>query len=119
MAHAPPTLHRCFARAMRRQMTDAEWALWEALRDRRLGGFKFRRQVPLCGYILDFVCFEARLTVEVDGAQHANSKGDQKRDAVLAKDGFSTLRFWNDEVMRNGDFVCVSILAELRGRVGR
>lgn len=104
---------------MRRQMTDAEWALWEALRDRRLGGFKFRRQVPLCGYILDFVCFEARLIVEVDGAQHAENEKDQRRDAVLAGEGFATLRFWNDDVMRNADFVCLSVLAELRAKVGR
>ncbi len=104
---------------MRRQMTDAEWALWEALRDRRLEGFKFRRQMPLHGFILDFVCLEARLIVEVDGAQHAESQGDQKRDAALAKQGFMTMRFWNDEVLQNADGVCLAILQELRSLTSR
>jgi very-short-patch-repair endonuclease len=119
MADAPPHLHRSFARAMRHQMTVAEWDLWEALRDRRLGGFKFRRQVPLKGYILDFVCFEARLIVEVDGAQHADSAYDAQRDAVMAGEGFLTLRFWNDEVMQNGDGVFRAILEALGARAGR
>ncbi len=104
---------------MRRQMTDAEWELWECLRDRRLEGFKFRRQVPLKGYILDFVCFEARLIVEVDGAQHAESSRDARRDSMMAGEGFLTLRFWNDEVLRNGDGVCRVILEALWTRVGR
>lgn len=104
---------------MRRQMTDAEWVLWEALRDRRLVGFKFRRQMPLHGFILDFVCLEARLIVEVDGAQHADSKHDVQRDASMATNGFTTMRFWNDEVLQNADGVCLAILQELRGRTSR
>jgi very-short-patch-repair endonuclease len=119
MAHVPPPAHRQYARAMRRQMTDAEWMLWEALRDRRLEGFKFRRQVPVMGYILDFVCFEARLVVEVDGAQHAESTRDVRRDAILGAEGFLTLRFWNDNVLENADGVCVAILEQLRARTGR
>jgi very-short-patch-repair endonuclease len=104
---------------MRRQMTDAEWVLWEALRDRRLEGFKFRRQMPLHGFILDFVCLETGLIVEVDGAQHAESQGDQKRDAALAEQGFTTMRFWNEEVLQNADGVCLAILQELRSRTSR
>ncbi len=88
--------------------------LWQALRNRQLEGLKFKRQVPLDGYILDFICFEMRLIVEVDGGQHSQSQRDAERDRHFAMKGFKTLRFWNDEVERNIDSVCLAILVEVR-----
>lgn len=109
-----PDRHRRFAKAMRTDATKAENMLWQALRNKQLAGFKFKRQVPLDGYILDFVCFDARLIVEVDGWQHAESKSDETRDAFFRFQGFRTPRFWNEEVEKNINGVCLAILAELR-----
>lgn len=92
----------------------AETVLWQAIRNRQLDGFKFKRQVPLDGYILDFVCFDARLIVEVDGFQHAENKRDLARDAFFRGQGFRILRFWNEEVVKNLDAVCLAILAKLK-----
>jgi very-short-patch-repair endonuclease len=110
----PPGKHRSFARAMRCDATKAETMLWQQLRDRQMAGAKFRRQVPVDGYILDFVCFEARLIIEVDGDQHAESRADALRDGHFRAAGFNVLRFWNDEVERELDFVCRKILAALQ-----
>ena len=96
---------------MRSDATRAENLLWQALRRSQLEGLKFRRQVPLDGYILDFVCFEVRLIVEVDGGQHSESVRDIGRDRHLTAQGFRTLRFWNDEVEGDCDAVCRAILA--------
>ena len=94
MPRQPVSTHlRGHARAMRREPTDAEIALWRILRDRRLSMLKFRRQVPIDRYIVDFVCFERRLIVEADGAQHAENPRDMTRDAFLAGQGFHILRF--------------------------
>jgi very-short-patch-repair endonuclease len=84
---------------MRREPTDAEAAMWRLLRDRRLSAFKFRRQVPFRTYILDFVCFEKRLVIEIDGSQHADSQSDATREAALAAEGTtmccsSPWRYW-------------------------
>jgi very-short-patch-repair endonuclease len=89
------------ARGMRREPTEAEKRLWRLLRDRRLGKFKFRRQETLGRYIVDFVCLERKLIVELDGSQHAESAYDAQRDAWLTAHGFTVLRFWNNEVMTN------------------
>lgn len=113
-----PPAHRAFARSMRTDSTKAENVLWQALRGKQLGGLKFKRQVPLDGYILDFVCFEARLIVEVDGGQHAESESDAVRDRHFEAAGFRVLRCWNDEVLENIDGVCLAILYEARGRQG-
>jgi len=88
--HHRPTAKRIrnFAKRMRRESTDAEAAVWRLLRDRRLALFKFRRQVPFQNFILDFVCFEKRIIIEIDGSQHALSKPDIARDAVLMAEGF-------------------------------
>ena len=112
----PPKAHRKHAKSMRADATKAENLIWQALRRSQLEGFKFRRQVPLDGYILDFVCFEARLIVEVDGGQHAENMRDQARDAHFARQDFETLRFWNDEVERNLDGVCAHILHRLKAQ---
>ncbi|WP_310189383.1 DUF559 domain-containing protein [Mesorhizobium sp. BE184] len=112
MHRLTPPQHRKFARAMRADATKAETMLWQVLRNRQLAGLKFKRQVPLDGYILDFACFDARLIVEVDGSQHAESAGDTERDRHFESQGFRTLRFWNDEVTGNLDAVCVKIMRE-------
>jgi very-short-patch-repair endonuclease len=102
-----------FARSMRRDGTDAEKRTWRLLRGRRFAGFKFRRQVPLGPYILDFVSFEAMLVIEIDGGQHAESAADARRDAWLAREGFCVLRFWNNEVLTQEDSVVVRIAERL------
>ena len=112
----PPT-HRTFARKMRADATKAENVLWQALRKKQLEGLKFKRQVPLDGYILDFVCFDARLIVEVDGGQHSESASDAARDRHFEAASFRVLRFWNDDVLKNIDGVCMMILQEAQGRL--
>jgi very-short-patch-repair endonuclease len=95
---------------MRTDATKAENLLWQALRGGKLEGLKFKRQVPIDGYIIDFICFEARLIIEVDGGQHSENAADAERDAHFARQGFRTLRFWNDEVERELDGVCATVL---------
>ena len=104
------------ARALRYNPTEAERLLWRQLRFWQIDGYKFRRQQPLGHYIVDFVCLEKRLVVEVDGGQHAEQqmKYDSERDAWLAAQGFSVLRFWNDEVLKNIDGVKEIILNKLQ-----
>lgn len=96
------------ARALRSHSTDAERLLWQRLRDRRLEGFKFRRQHPVAGYIADFACLEARLIVELDGGQHFEPEAqvkDQGRTAVLQRAGFTVLRFDNRQMLQETDAV--------------
>ncbi|KPF42243.1 endonuclease domain-containing protein [Rhizobium sp. G187] len=114
MRQPTSALARARARGMRSDPTAPEARLWQALKDRKLGGAKFRRQVPLKGYILDFVCFDAKLIIEVDGGQHGESRYDERRDAIFRAEGFRVLRFWNEEVLTGIDAVCLHILAELR-----
>src|SRR4030042_480184 len=107
-----------FARNLRQSSTDAERLLWRHLRDRRLGGFKFRRQTPIGSYIMDFVCFESKAVVELDGSQHAEDEHaikDCKRDEWLGSQGFKVLRFWNHEVIGNIDGVLKRIMEECQG----
>lgn len=100
------------ARSLRADLTGAERRLWGCLRGRALGP-KFRRQVPLGRYIVDFASFDARLVIEVDGGQHLEEEAtDVARDAWLRSRGFRVVRFWNDEVMENLDGV-VEVLAEV------
>ncbi len=105
---------RGFARTMRSAPTEAEERLWGALRNRRLDGLKVRRQVPIGPYIADFVCLEAKLIIELDGSQHADSPRDRMRDAELGRRGFRVLRFWNDDVMADLDSTCATIMAFAR-----
>jgi very-short-patch-repair endonuclease len=101
------------ARSMRRIATDAERKIWLLLRDRRLDGIKFRRQVPFGPYILDFVCFERSLVVEIDGGQHAGSKSDQARDRHLKAKGFRVVRYWNTDVLQNPDGILTDLITQL------
>lgn len=99
-----------FARQLRRNMTDAEKLLWYHLRGHRFFGAKFKRQQSLGNYIVDFVCFEVKLVIEVDGGQHLESESDNQRDAWLQGQGFQTLRFWNNEVICETESVLEKIL---------
>lgn len=101
------------ARAMRSNPTDAERALWQIVRAKRLAAFKFKRQVPIERYIVDFVCLRERLIVEADGSQHAESAYDTARDAWLKAQGFRILRFWNNDILNNPEGVATAVLAAL------
>ena len=101
------------AKRLRRETTPQEKLLWRYLRDRRLGGFKFRDQQPLGPYVGDFVCQKHKLIVEADGSHHAESAHDARRDAFLISKGYRTLRFWNNEIARNLPNVLETILAAL------
>jgi very-short-patch-repair endonuclease len=87
---------------LRKRMTNAESVLWNRLRSRQIEGIKFRRQEPIGCYIVDFVCHEKRIVIEVDGGQHATEKEkDNERDNWLNGEGYVVLRFWNNEVLKN------------------
>ncbi len=103
------------ARDLRRNETEAERQLWQAIRARRLDGAKFRRQVPIGPYILDFVCFERRLIVEVDGGQHMEQvEYDTRRTKTLTGQGYYVLRFWNNEIIDNLPGVLEAIRSAVR-----
>lgn len=105
-------------RQMRRSPTEAERLIRNAVRSRRLGGFKFRRQVWIGSYIADFFCAEAKLVVELDGSQHSDADAyDTRRDASLAEAGYRTLRFWNNDVTGNLDGVLETILSACGARL--
>ena len=93
-----------FARQMRKEPTEAERRMWYELRNRRLGGWKFRRQFPIAGYILDFYCHELRLSVELDGSQHYDAAEteayDERRSVVLRSLGITIVRLTNSEFLR-------------------
>ena len=87
--------------------------MWRLLRDRRLSLFKFRRQVPFQDFILDFVCFEKHLIIEIDGSQHAASVRDRARETMLMAEGFRIARYWNNDVLQQPSAVLEDILAKL------
>ena len=89
------------ARRFRLNSTDAERRLWNRLRSRANNDCKFVRQEPIGPYVVDFVCREHRLIIEVDGGQHADNKRDRLRDQWLAERNYRVLRFWNNEVLRS------------------
>jgi very-short-patch-repair endonuclease len=99
---------------MRSEPTPAEHRLWKILRAKRLAGYKFKRQLPIDHYIVDFACPARRLIVEADGGQHSESKYDQQRDAYLQAEGFRVLRFWNNDLFENEEGVLTSILNALQ-----
>ena len=98
---------------LRSLSTAAERRLWSRLRDRQLGGAKFVRQAPIGRFIVDFVCREKQVIVEVDGSQHLESSSDRIRDEFLRSRRYRVLRFWNSDVLTNTDGVCESIFAVL------
>ena len=98
------------AKQLRNNSTDAERLLWRSLRNSQLDNIKFRRQQPVENYIVDFASFAPKLIIELDGSQHAeNLHYDQHRDTCLRKNGFTVLRFWNNEVFENIDGVLEKI----------
>ena len=101
-----------FAKELRANSTETERRLWQRLRNRQLGGHKFRRQVTVGPFIADFVCIDKRLIVEIDGGQHSEER-DAARTAFLRSKGYRAIRFWNNDVMENADGVLQSILMEL------
>jgi very-short-patch-repair endonuclease len=101
------------ARILRRNSTDAERQLWKHLRDRQIEGFKFRRQQPIGKYVVDFVNLEKKVIVELDGQQHALDQSDKNRDEWLQTEGYTVLRFWNNQVFNNLEGVLESIRGAL------
>ena len=94
------------ARRLRKNMTDAERFVWSRLRSRRFAGYKFRRQMPIGPYIVDFICLKRRLIVELDGGQHVEQRDyDDQRTGWLQSQGFDVLRFWNHEVFEDWETV--------------
>jgi very-short-patch-repair endonuclease len=105
---------KTYARELRASPTDAEHRLWQILRDRRFFDFKFRRQHPVAGYILDFYCAESKLAVELDGGQHDQQAAyDAQRERVLAQQGITVLRFWNNEFLRHPEGVLEALAMAL------
>jgi very-short-patch-repair endonuclease len=103
------------AKELRQKQTDAETILWFKLKAKHLKGFKFRRQEPIGTYIVDFVSFEKKLIVEVDGSPHREEEiriNDNQRSAWLKEQGFKMLRFWNSDVTNNIDMVLEKITRE-------
>jgi len=110
------------ARALRKSMTDAEQLMWHCLRQKQLGGFRFRRQHPFERFVLDFYCCEAKLAVELDGGQHNEPEAivrDTERTAFLEQHGIQVIRFWNNEVFQNLEGVLQSVYDASLRRTGR
>ena len=103
-----------FAKQLRREMTDVERKLWSALRGRRFENYKFRRQVPIGKYIVDFVCLDRRLIIELDGSQHEGSSHDEIRSAWLCSQNYRILRFWNIDINQAMDGTLLAILDALK-----
>jgi very-short-patch-repair endonuclease len=104
------TEQQSFARTLRRQSTKPEDILWDLLRARRLDGLKFRRQAPLLGYTVDFLCFERKLVVELDGRQHVVERDyDAARSEEIERHGFMVIRFGNETVLNDRDTVITRI----------
>lgn len=101
------------ARRLRRDMTEVEKALWSRLRRAQLEGFKFVRQFPLGPYIADFACRSAKLVIELDGGQHADSTTDAARTRLIEAHGYRVIRFWNNDVYSNIEGVLEAIRNDL------
>ena len=115
----PLSLKILRARQLRRRSTDAESTLWHELRSRQLSGHRFKRQHPIGNFIVDFVCLESHLVVELDGGQHLESGDyDAARTAYLLDRGFTVIRFWNNQVLNELDGVREAILLALGDRHG-
>ena len=105
------------ARALRRNFTDAEQKFWLQVKDRRLEAHKFRRQVPIGPYIVDFLCLEKHLVIELDGGQHNENRAkDEQRTRYLERQGFRVVRFWNNEMLPNMPGVLEVVLVHLSRR---
>ena len=114
----PNTQRTNRARSLRKADNDAEKALWSVLKNRQLNGAKFTRQLPIGPYFADFACREENPVIELDGSQHADSDYDRRRDEFMVEQGWSVLRFWNVDALRELDAVTDTILAALERRLG-
>lgn len=115
---ASPFLFK-YSRRLRVNQTIHEAILWAYLRSRRLGGLKFRRQFPICNFIVDFCCFEKKIIVELDGSQHGkeeHAERDRIRDEILRSKGYTILRIWNSEINNNLEGVAERILQIAEGK---
>ena len=104
--------NKSIVKRLRKNMTNAERKIWQKLRCRQLG-IKFRRQQPIGNYIVDFVCFEKKMIIEIDGGGHFGSRSDKIRDRWFQKQGYKILRFWNNDVLMNSDAVIQTIINEV------
>ncbi len=105
------------ANELRKTQTDVEKKLWQSLRSRQIHNYKFRRQMPVGPYIVDFACMSAHLIIELDGSQHAeNTDYDRRRTAALEAQGYQVIRFWNNDVLENFDGVLEAIWLALEER---
>ena len=108
------TKNQKYARNLRRKSTETENLLWSYLRNKQIGGFKFRRQQPIGKYIVDFACMQAKLVIELDGGGHAEQESyDRKRDNFIRNAGYRVLRFWNHDVWQDVFSVLEKIYFEL------
>jgi very-short-patch-repair endonuclease len=112
---SPESIER--ARQLRHGDNQAEATLWNQLKAKKLGGYKFVRQMPLGPYFADFACRSAKLVIELDGSQHAESSYDRRRDEFMRAQGYSVIRFWSADAVKNLASVCETILAALDGRL--
>jgi very-short-patch-repair endonuclease len=104
------------ARSLRRNQTEAESLLWRCLQSKQINGVKFRRQQPIGPYIVDFVSFQQKLIIEIDGGQHSYKSetiSDEERTAELQKRGYKVIRFWNNEILQNPESVVENIIENL------
>jgi very-short-patch-repair endonuclease len=114
---SPELIERC--RELRKNPTEAEALLWNQLRNNQLTGWKFRRQQPMCGFILDFYCYKVRLGIELDGEVHNNPEQmeiDKERTLELNDYGIEIIRFWNSEVVNNIENVLERIMKAIELR---
>ena len=103
------------SRELRKNLTEADQKLWHKLRNKQINAHKFRRQFILGNYIVDFICLDKRLIIELDGGQHMdNVDYDSKRDEWLKKQNFIVLRFWNNQVLNEIDSVLEVIVKNLK-----
>lgn len=91
--------------------------LWNELKAKKLGGYKFVRQMPIGPYFADFACRSAKLVIELDGSQHAESAYDRRRDEFMRAEGYSVLRMWSSVAVKQTTSVCETILAAVDGRL--
>lgn len=105
------------ARTLRKNQTDAEKLLWKHLRNRQFHSYKFRRQVPVGQYIVDFACLSLKLVIELDGSQHMSNTGyDDRRAKFLTRQGYKVVRFWNNELLEQTDSVLEALTLTLYQR---
>jgi len=113
----PQTARTNRARSLRKADNDAERALWSVLQNRQVNDAKFTRQFPIGPYFADFACREEHLVIELDGSQHIDSDYDRRRDQFMVDGGWSVLRFWNVDALKELDAVVDTILAALDRRL--